>query len=65
MKIIIYVVFGLGMVVIYDDIVDSLCFVIKGKLCYVENDLKELLICVLMCSEWLFYWIKGEKYCVW
>ncbi|HFG8888387.1 TPA: hypothetical protein ACJHJH_003502, partial [Salmonella enterica] len=27
------------------------------------NDPKELLICVPMRSEWLFYWIKGEKYC--
>ncbi|MDI5817422.1 hypothetical protein MJI46_31610, partial [Salmonella enterica subsp. enterica serovar Cerro] len=33
------------------------------KLRHVENDPKELLICVPMRSEWLFYWIKGEKYC--
>ncbi|EBJ9051415.1 hypothetical protein NL596_004484, partial [Salmonella enterica] len=63
MKIITHVVPGSGMAAIYDDIADSPRFVIKGKLRHVENDPKELLICVPMRSEWLFYWIKGEKYC--
>ncbi|WP_348251085.1 hypothetical protein, partial [Salmonella enterica] len=27
-----------------------------------ENDPKELLISAPIRSEWLFYWIKGEKY---
>lgn len=63
MKIITHVVPGSGMAAIYDDIADSSRFVIKGKLRHVENDPKELLICVPMRSEWLFYWIKGEKYC--
>ncbi|KAB1384202.1 hypothetical protein F8B46_23430, partial [Salmonella enterica subsp. enterica serovar Schwarzengrund] len=40
-----------GMAAIYDDIADSPRFVIKGKLRHVENDPKELLICVPMRSE--------------
>ncbi|HGB7655489.1 TPA: hypothetical protein ACIV8U_004489, partial [Salmonella enterica subsp. enterica serovar Saintpaul] len=55
MKIITHVVPGSGMAAIYDDIADSSRFVIKGKLRHVENDPKELLICVPMRSEWLFY----------
>ncbi|ECJ2541648.1 hypothetical protein FNI64_14715 [Salmonella enterica subsp. salamae] len=63
MKIITHVVPGSDMAEIYDDIADNSCFVIKGKLRHVENDPKELLICVPTRSEWLFYWIKGEKHC--
>ncbi len=61
MKIITHVVPGSGMAAIYDDIADSPRFVIKGKLRHVENDPKELLICVPMRSEWLFYWIKERN----
>ncbi|HCL5342461.1 TPA: hypothetical protein N2G31_000310 [Salmonella enterica] len=46
-----------------DDIADGSRLIIKGALRYVENDPKELLICVPARSEWLFYWIKGEKHC--
>lgn len=63
MKIITHVVPGSDMAEIYDDIADNSRFVIKGKLRHVENDPKELLICVPTRSEWLFYWIKGEKHC--
>ncbi|ECC3483877.1 hypothetical protein ACW50_16405 [Salmonella enterica subsp. enterica] len=63
MKIITHVVPGSDMAEIYDDIADNSRFVIKGKLRLVENDPKELLICVPTRSEWLFYWIKGEKHC--
>ncbi|EBS7633930.1 hypothetical protein CDR68_08960 [Salmonella enterica] len=63
MKIITHVVPGSDMAEIYDDIAESSRFVIKGKLRHIENDPKELLICVPTRSEWLFYWIKGEKYC--
>ncbi|EAW1719484.1 hypothetical protein AHX05_11680 [Salmonella enterica subsp. indica] len=63
MKIITHVVPGSDMAEIYDDIADSSRFVIKGKLRHIENDPKELLICVPTRSEWLFYWIKGEKHC--
>lgn len=63
MKIITHVVPGSDMAEIYDDIDDSSRFVIKGKLRHVENDPKDLLICVPTRSEWLFYWIKGEKHC--
>lgn len=48
---------------IYDDIADNSRLIIKSKLRHVENDPKELLICVPTRSEWLFYWIKGDKYC--
>lgn len=63
MKIITHVVPGSDMAEVYDDIADNSRFVIKGKLRHVENDPKELLICVPTRSEWLFYWIKGEKHC--
>ncbi|EAB6843748.1 hypothetical protein XT50_000831 [Salmonella enterica subsp. salamae] len=63
MKIITHVVPGSDMAEIYDDIADNSRFVIKCKLRHVENDPKELLICVPTRSEWLFYWIKGEKHC--
>lgn len=48
---------------IYDDIADNSRLIIKSKLRHVENDPKELLICVPTRSEWLFYWIKGDKHC--
>lgn len=48
---------------IYDDIADNSRLIIKSKLRHVENDPKELLICVPTSSEWLFYWIKGDKHC--
>lgn len=63
MKIITHVVPGSDMAEVYDDIADNSRFVIKGKLRHVENDPKDLLICVPTRSEWLFYWIKGEKHC--
>ncbi|EBS8364898.1 hypothetical protein JYY36_000502 [Salmonella enterica subsp. diarizonae serovar 50:z:-] len=63
MKIITHVVPGSDMAEIYDDIADSSLFFSKGKLRHVENDPKELLICVPTRSEWLFYWIKGDKHC--
>lgn len=64
MKIITHAVLGSDMAdtEIYNDISDSQRLVIKGKLRHVENDPKELLICVPTRSEWLFYWIKGEKH---
>ncbi|EIM9977054.1 hypothetical protein LN974_001534, partial [Salmonella enterica] len=65
MKIMTHVVSGSGRVgtEISDDIADGSRLIIKGELRHVENDPKELLICVPTRSEWLFYWIKGEKHC--
>lgn len=65
MKIMTHVVSGSGRVgtEISDDIADGSRLIIKGELRHVENDPKELLICVPTRSEWLFYWIKGEKQC--
>ncbi|EAA4081448.1 hypothetical protein DO628_05715 [Salmonella enterica subsp. salamae] len=65
MKIMTHVVSGSGRAgtEISDDIADGSRLIIKGELRHVENDPKELLICVPTRSEWLFYWIKGEKHC--
>ncbi|ASG53684.1 hypothetical protein [Salmonella bongori] len=65
MKIITHVVSGSDRAdtEISDDIADGSRLIIKGELRHVENHPKELLIYVPPRSEWLFYWIKGEKHC--